>query len=115
MYVSGILQPFSESITKEENTYAHFMQDDGAIILSTYIINILTKVFEDRQISHKLWPFRSPGLGDSYLCGNLEDKMYSNNPHILDETITTLCAKQYFLEIQSLLREEEIHFDYVLW
>jgi hypothetical protein len=44
-------------------------------------------VLEDRLISHRLWPARSPDLNacDFYLWRNLKDKMHSNNPHTLDE------------------------------
>jgi hypothetical protein len=64
---------------------------DGSTALCTYSINILTKVFKDRLISHKLSPARSPDLNphDFYLWGNLKDKVYSNNPHTSDETITS--------------------------
>jgi hypothetical protein len=62
---------------------------DGATALCAYSINVLTEVFEDRLISYKLWPARSPDLSYSYLWGNLKDNMYSNKPHTLDETITS--------------------------
>jgi hypothetical protein len=40
------------------------------------------EVFEDRIISRRLWPHRSPDLGfrDFYLWGNLKEKYYKNNP-----------------------------------
>jgi hypothetical protein len=54
---------------------------------ATYSINVLNKVFEDRLISCRLWPARSPDLNpcDFYLWGNL------NNPHTLVELKQSIC------------------------
>jgi hypothetical protein len=63
------------------------MQDGATAHTDAYSINVLNEVFEDRLISRRLRPARSPDLNacDFYLWGNLKDKMYSNNPHIMDE------------------------------
>jgi hypothetical protein len=65
---------------------------NGATALCAYSINVLTEVFEDRLINRKLWPAKSPDVNpcDFYLWENLKDKVYSNNPHTLDKTITSL-------------------------
>jgi hypothetical protein len=50
---------FPDSIT-EENKYGYFMQDSA--ITPNYPINILNEVFEDRVVSGRLCPARSPDL-----------------------------------------------------
>jgi hypothetical protein len=44
------------------------------------------EVFEDRIISRGLWPPRSlhPSFCDFYLWGNLQGKVYKNNPHSIE-------------------------------
>jgi hypothetical protein len=63
------------------------MQDGATAHTATYPINVLNEVFEDRLISRGLWLATSPDLNpcDFYLWENLKDKVYSNNPHTLDE------------------------------
>jgi hypothetical protein len=73
---------------EEEKAYSYFMQDGDTAHTATYSINVLNEVFEDRLISRGLWPARSPDLNPCYfyLWRNLKDKVYSNNPHTLDES-----------------------------
>jgi hypothetical protein len=116
------LGPFFESITEEENTYGYFMQDGATTHTATYSINVLNEVFEDRPISHGSWPTRSPDLNpcDFYLWRNLNDKVYSNNPHTLvelkqsiHETISSievselkLASNNIFKRLEACLRAE---------
>jgi hypothetical protein len=69
---------FSGAIRKKKR-HDYFMQVGATAHTATYSINVLNEVFEG------LWPARSPDLNpcDFYLCGNLKDKVYSNNPHTL--------------------------------
>jgi hypothetical protein len=46
----------------EEKIYGYFMQDGATTNTVHYIINVTNKVSEDRLISHRLWPARSPDL-----------------------------------------------------
>jgi hypothetical protein len=52
--------------------YGYFMQDSAIAHIANYSINVLNEVSEDRLISHKLWPARSPNLNPCalYLWGN---------------------------------------------
>jgi inhibitor of nuclear factor kappa-B kinase subunit alpha len=106
------------------------MQDSATAHTTTYSINVLNEVFEDRLISRGLWPARSPDLNpcDFYLWGNLRDKMYSNNTHSLvelkqsiRETISSievselkLVSNNIFKRLEACLRAEERHFEYLL-
>ena len=47
---------------------------------------------EERTVSIGLWPPRSPNLStcDFYLRGNLYGKVYSNNPHTIEELKTNI-------------------------
>ena len=42
---------------------------------------------EERTVTIRLWPPRSPGLStcNFYLWGNLKAKVYSNNPHTIEK------------------------------
>jgi hypothetical protein len=55
----------------------YFMQYDVTPHTTNYCINVLNEIFEDRLISHRLWPARSPDLNpyDLYLWGNLKNKV----------------------------------------
>jgi hypothetical protein len=81
-----ILDPFLTALRKKKR-HSYFMQAGATAPTATYSINVLNEVFEDRLVSHGLWPARSPCLNpcDFYLWGNLKDKVYSNNPHTLVE------------------------------
>jgi hypothetical protein len=48
---------------------------------ATHSINVFNKVFEDILLSHRLCGLQ----GHFYLCGNLQDKVYWNYFHTLDE------------------------------
>jgi hypothetical protein len=106
------------------------MQDGATAHTATYSINDLNKVFEDRLISHRLWPARSPDLNpcDFYLQGNLKTKGYSNNPHTLvelkqniRETISSievselkLVSNNIFKRLEVCLRAVGRHFEHLL-
>jgi hypothetical protein len=57
----------------------YFIQDGATAHTANYSINILNEVFEDRLISCRFWPARSPNLNlcDLNLWGNIKDKAYS--------------------------------------
>jgi hypothetical protein len=106
------------------------MQDGATAHTVTYSINVLNKVSEDRLISRRLWPARSPDLNacDFYLWGNLKDKVYSNNTHTLvelkqsiRETISSievcelkLVSNNIFKRSEECLRAEGRHFEHLL-
>jgi hypothetical protein len=54
---------------KQKERHGYFMQDGATAHTDIYSINVLNKVFEDRLISCRLWPERSPDLNpwDFYL------------------------------------------------
>jgi hypothetical protein len=107
------------------------MQDGATAHTAICSINVLNEVFEDRLISHGLWPARSPDLNpcDIYLWGNIKDKMYWNNPHTLvelkqsiRETISSikvnelkLVSNNIFKRLEAILRAEGRHFVHLLW
>jgi inhibitor of nuclear factor kappa-B kinase subunit alpha len=106
------------------------MQDGATAHTATYSINVLNEVFENRLMSHGLWPARSPDLNpcDFYLWGNIKDKVYSNNPHTLvelkqsiRETISSievselkLVSNNIFERLEACLRAEGRHFLHLL-
>jgi hypothetical protein len=61
--------------------------------IDNYSINISKEVFEERLISHRLWPARSPDLNPCklYLWENLKNKVYSNNPSTVKELTQYIC------------------------
>jgi hypothetical protein len=73
---------FYESTVEEEKRY-YFMQGSTTGCSVNYSINVLNQAFEDRLISHILWPVRSSDLipFDFYVWRNLRNKMYADNLH----------------------------------
>jgi inhibitor of nuclear factor kappa-B kinase subunit alpha len=71
------LGPFSGALWKKKK-HGYFMQDSATAHTATYSIDVLSEVFEDRLISRRLWPARSPDLNpcDFYLWGNLKDSVF---------------------------------------
>jgi hypothetical protein len=74
-------------------------------------------VFEDRQINNRLWPptkYQDLNPCDSYLRGNLRNKVYSNNPHTMDELkniceiITSIKVSELKL-VSNFSRHLEVH------
>jgi hypothetical protein len=63
------------------------MQDGATAHTANYSINAFDHEFENKLITCRLWPARTPHLnpGDSDLCGKLENKVYSNNLQTLDK------------------------------
>jgi hypothetical protein len=62
------------------------MQDDATTHTAYYSINVLNEAFGDRLKSHRFWQdFLTLIPVTFYLLGNLKSKVYSNNPHTLDE------------------------------
>jgi hypothetical protein len=66
-------------------------------------------VFEDRIISRGLWPPKSQNLifCDFYLWGNLQGKVYKNNPHsieALQNEITCVIGSIAVDELQNVAR-----------
>jgi hypothetical protein len=106
------------------------MQDGAAAHTATYSIFVLNEVFEDKLISRRLWPARSPDLNscEFYLWESLKDKVYSNNPHTLvelkqsiRETISSievselkLVSNNIFKRLEACLRAEGSHFVHLL-
>jgi hypothetical protein len=80
------------------------MQDGATAHTATYSITVLNEVFENILINRGLCPARSPDLNlcDFYLWRNLKDKVYSNNPHTLDE------LKQSIHEIITTVEVSEL-------
>jgi hypothetical protein len=66
---------------------------------ANYSINVFEEVLEDRLVSRRLWSARSSDLNtsDFYLWGDLKNKAFSNNPQILDETVTSIEASELAL------------------
>jgi hypothetical protein len=100
----------------EEKTYSYFMQDVAITHNANYSINVLNKVTEGKLICHRLWPARSPDLYpcDLSVWGNLKNKVYSNNPHILDELkhifepITSVKVSELKLVSNNILKRPEV-------
>jgi hypothetical protein len=123
------LGPFSGALRKKKR-HGYFMQDGVTAHTATYSINVFYEVFEDRLISHGLWPVRSPDLNSCDFCvwGNLKNKVYSNNLHTLvelkqsiRETILSievselkLVLNNIFKRLEACLRAEGRHFERLL-
>jgi hypothetical protein len=121
--------PFLGALRKKKR-HGYFMQDGATAHTATYSTNVLNEVFENRLISHGLWPARSPDLNscDFYLQGNPKDEVYSNNPHTLverkqsiRETISSievselkLVSNSIFKRLEACLRAEGRHFEHLL-
>jgi hypothetical protein len=95
-----------ESITEEDKTCGDFIQDGAIAHTANYSINVLNEMFEDRLISRRLWPARSPGLNpwDNFLLGtkNKKGTLHSNNPHALDELKHNICQTTHLLDVNEL-------------
>lgn len=67
-FFQPILRPLQKMVK-----HFYFMQDGATGQTANYYINVLNEVFEDRLISHRLWPARSLGLNycDLYLWGKI--------------------------------------------
>jgi hypothetical protein len=74
-YNSDILQSFFRELQKKK-MHGYFMQDAAMYVkhTATYLISLLSKIFKDKMISHRLWPARSLDLNpcDSHLWENLK-------------------------------------------
>jgi hypothetical protein len=57
----------------------------------------IQEVFEERIISRRLWPPRSPDLSISnfYLWGNLKGKVYKNNPHSIEALLNEIAHNSF--------------------
>jgi hypothetical protein len=97
------LTPFFRELTEEEKTSGYFLQDNATAHTANYSMNEINQVFGDRVVSRGLWPPRCQDLNpcDFYLWGKLKDKVYVNNPHILDELKDNIRVK-----ISHIMREE---------
>jgi hypothetical protein len=71
---------------------------------ANYSTTVLNKEFEDRLISHRLWPQRSPNFNHRgiYLWSNLQSTVFSNNPHILDELKQRICETFTSIRVSEL-------------
>jgi hypothetical protein len=90
----------------------------------------IREVFEDRIISRRLWPPRSPDLSfcDYYLWGNLKGKVYKNNPRSIEArqseitrvirpvTVDQLqkVSHNLFMLCEACLQAERGHFEHLL-
>jgi hypothetical protein len=114
-------------MAKEESMCGYFMQAGATAHTANYSINVLNKVSEDRLISCRLWPGTPSDLNpcDFDLRGNIKTKMYSNNPHALDELMYNICetiisintsetSVNLFQRLEGCLTAEERHFEHLL-
>jgi hypothetical protein len=71
---------------------------------ANYSTTVLNEEFEDRLISHRLWPERSPDLNhrDIYVWRNLQSTVFSNNPYILDELKHNICETFTSIKVSEL-------------
>jgi hypothetical protein len=79
-YVRNILEPFFEQLTDDERQYGYFQQDNATAHIARNSMSALQEVFDDRIITTRLWPPRSPDLSvcDFYLWGSLKGNVYRN-------------------------------------
>ena len=93
VYVTELLQPFIAQLMEEEREYACFLQDGATAHTSRFSMPYVHEAFgEESTVSTVLWLPRSPDLStcDFYLLGNLKAKVYSNNPHTIEELKTNI-------------------------
>jgi hypothetical protein len=95
--------PCSRALQEKER-HGYFIQDSATAHTADYSIKVLNKVAEERMISHRLWPVRSPDLYpyDFYLWGNLKSEVYSNNPHTFDELKHNICETITSIKVSKL-------------
>jgi hypothetical protein len=67
--------------------YGHFQQDFATAHTAKHLMQALHEVFDDRVISHGLWPSFSPDINPCgcFLWGYLKNKVHANNPHMSEE------------------------------
>jgi hypothetical protein len=70
-YVRNILKPCFEQLTDDGRQCGYFQQDNATAHTARNSVSALQEVFDDRIISTRLWPPRSPDLSvcDFYLWG----------------------------------------------
>jgi hypothetical protein len=67
-YVRNILVPFFEQLTDDERQYGYFQHDNATAHAARNSMSALQEMFEDKIISTRLWPPRSPDLV-TFICG----------------------------------------------
>jgi hypothetical protein len=84
----GIFEKFYAQLTPHECEYAIFQEDGATCHTSCESLSRIHDVFtEERTVTKRLWPPRSPDLStcDFYLWGYLKGKVYANNPKTLED------------------------------
>ena len=103
-----ILEQFNDQLTPQDKMQLFFQQDGAKCHTSHKSLTRVHDMFsEDRTISKELWPPRSPDLSlcDFYLWGTLNQKVYVNNPHNVDqlkENITNAIRRITREELQAV-------------
>jgi hypothetical protein len=119
--------PFWRALQKR--IYSYFMIGSATAHTANYSSHILKKVFEDRVISHRLWPARPPDLNPCffYLWGNLKNKKSIQIIPTLDwlkhnsyETFPSIGVSELslvspFKRLEVYLRAEGWYFGCLLW
>ena len=86
MYVTELLQPFLAQLTEEEREYAFFSRMALRRILYGFKCHMSIKNSETNVRFHRFMASQiARSICDFYLWGNLKDKVYSNNPHTIEE------------------------------
>ena len=91
--VMELLQPFIAQLTEEKCEYAFLQQDGATAHTSRFSMSYVHEAFgEERTVSTGLWPSTSLDLSICvfYLWGNLKGKVYSKNPHRIEEWETNI-------------------------
>jgi hypothetical protein len=75
VYVSAILVPFLGGLWKKK-IHGYSIQDGAAAHTAICYFNVLYEVLQERMISQRPWPARSPDLNpcDCYLRENLRQR-----------------------------------------
>lgn len=85
-YILLILTPLFRELTEKDKICGYLMQDNAMALTVYFSVTALEQLFGRCLIYHLLWPLDFQiWICDSYLWVTLKDRVYINNPHILQE------------------------------
>jgi hypothetical protein len=101
-YVNDSLWPFLSASGKKT---CGFLQDGATAHTANYSISVPNKMFDNRLISHRLWPVKSSDQNqcDFYLSRKLKNKLNSNNSHTVDELQHDIYERITTTEVNELV------------
>ena len=92
-----VYRNYVNQLTHDELTTGYYQQDGATCHTSNASMREIERYFQDRIISKKLWPPRSPDLtpADFFLCGLLKGKVYTKIQPSQSNNSKTIYAKRF--------------------